>query len=171
MFFRIVIAVIAVASATTAVIAQSDPIEARRKEMKAMGSHIYGALEPDAARAGALRQGQGRRGLRAIRGEPCRSLPTLFPEGSKSGTKPGEEFRTSDKIWTDKKEFEGRFAKLAKDAADSRAKITNVDTLKAAYAPIRQHLRRLSRNLSGQELIFIVEGRQRTAALLRLQEC
>ena len=67
-----------------------------------------------------------------------RSCRRCFPEGSKSGTKPGEEFRTSDKIWTEKKEFEGRFAKLAKDAADSRAKITNVDTLKAAYAPIRR---------------------------------
>ena len=137
MLFRIVIAVIAVASATTVVIAQSDPIEARRTEMKAMGSHIYGALN-------RMQRGQepfDKAKVDAAFVQFAASLavlPTLFPEGSKSGTKPGEDFRTSDKIWTDKADFNGRFAKLAKDAADSRAKITNVDTLKAAYAPIRR---------------------------------
>ncbi len=137
MFFRIVIAVAAVACATTAVIAQSDPIDARRKEMKAMGSHIYGGLN---------RMQRGQEPFDKAKADAAfvqfaaslAKLPALFPEGSKSGAKPGEEFRTSDKIWTDKKDFEGRFATLAKDAADNRAKVTDVETLKAVYPVLRK---------------------------------
>ena len=137
MFFRTLIAIAVVASAATAVIAQSDPIDARRKEMKAMGSHIYGSLN---------RMQRGQEPFDKAKVDAAfvqfaaslEKLPALFPEGSKSGTKPGEDFRTSDKIWTDKKDFDGRFVTLAKEAADGRAKITNVDTLKAAYPNLRK---------------------------------
>lgn len=138
MFSRIVIAAVVIASATTAVIAQSDPIEARRKEMKAMGSHIYGALN---------RMQRGQEPFDKAKVDAAfvqfaaslEKLPTLFPEGSKSGLKPGDEFRTSDKIWTEKKEFEGRFVKLAKEAADARPKVTSLDTLKSAYPNLRKN--------------------------------
>jgi cytochrome c556 len=126
------------ASTATAVIAQSDPIEARRKEMKAMGQHIYGSLN---------RMQRGQEPFDKAKVDAAfvqfaaslEKLPTLFPEGSKSGTKPGEEFRTSDKIWEDKNAFEARFAKLAKDAIDGRTKVTSVDSLKTVYPTLRRN--------------------------------
>jgi cytochrome c556 len=138
MFLRTIIAAAAMASAATAVIAQSDPVEARRKEMKAMGQHIYGSLN-------RMQRGQDPFDKAKVDAAfvqfaaSLEKLPALFPEGSKSGTDPGDEFRTSDKIWQDKKEFEARLAKVAKEAADNRAKITNVETLKAVYPVLRRN--------------------------------
>ena len=137
MFLRIAVAAIAVSCVTTAVIAQSDPIEARRAEMKAMGSHIYGAL--NRMQRGQESYDQAKVDAAFVQfAASLQKLPTLFPPGSVSGTKPGENFRTSDKIWTEKAAFEGRFAKLAKDTADAKPKVTNLDALKAAYPAIRQ---------------------------------
>jgi len=136
MLLRTVIAVSALAVATAA-LAQSDPIEARRALMKAMGEYIYESLS-------RMQRGEDPFDKAKVDAAfvqfaaSLEKLPTLFPEGSKSGTKPGEEFRTSDKIWQDKKEFEGRLAKLAKDAADNRAKVTDVETLKAVYPMLRR---------------------------------
>ena len=137
MLLRILCATSLLAVATAA-FAQSDPIAARRAEMKAMGQHIYGSLN---------RMQRGQEPFDKAKADAAfvqfaaslEKLPGMFPEGSKSGTKPGEEFRTSDKIWQDKKDFDGRFATLAKDAADSRAKVTNVDTLKAVYPVLRKN--------------------------------
>jgi cytochrome c556 len=137
MFLRIAVAVVAVSCVTTVVIAQSDPIEARRAEMKAMGGYIYGSL--NRMQRGQESYDQAKVDAAFVQfAASLQKLPTLFPQGSVSGTKPGENFRTSDKIWTEKAAFDGRFAKLAKDAADSKSKVTNVDALKAAYPAIRQ---------------------------------
>ena len=137
MFLRIAVVAVSVSCVTTAVIAQSDPIEARRTEMKAMGSHIYGAL--NRMQRGQEPYDQAKVDAAFVQfAASLQKLPTLFPQGSVSGTKPGENFRTSDKIWTEKAAFDGRFAKLAKDAADTKPKVTNLDALKAAYPAIRQ---------------------------------
>jgi cytochrome c556 len=133
----IVIAAIAVAMTTSAVIAQSDPIAARRDQMKAMGSFIYGSLNRMQRGQETYDQAKVNAALTQFI-ESMQKLPALFPPGSISGTKPGEDFRTSDKIWTEKPAFEARFAKLGQDAAGYRGKITNVETLKAAYAEIRK---------------------------------
>lgn len=137
MFLRIAVAAVAVSCVTTAVIAQSDPIEARRAEMKAMGSHIYGAL--NRMQRGQEPYDQAKVDAAFVQfAASLQKLPALFPPGSVSGTKPDEKFRTSDKIWTEKAAFEGRFAKLAKDTADTKPKVANLDALKAAYPAIRQ---------------------------------
>jgi cytochrome c556 len=138
MQFRLIaIAAIAVAMTASAVIAQSDPIAARREEMKSMGGFIYRTLNRMQRGQDPYNQAQVDAALTQFI-ESMQKLPALFPPGSISGTKPGEEFRTSDKIWTEKPAFDARFAKLGQDAAGLRGKITNVDTLKAAYAEIRK---------------------------------
>lgn len=131
------IAAVAAAATTSTVIAQSDPIEARRAEMKAMGRYIYGALNRMQRGQEPYNQATVDEALTQFVAS-TQKLPTLFPPGSISGTKPGEDFRTSDKIWTEKPAFEARFAKLGQDATGLRGKITNVDTLKAAYGDIRR---------------------------------
>lgn len=137
MLIRTAIAAMAVAAASTAVIAQSDPVAARRAEMKAMGSHIYGAL--NRMQRGQEPYDQAKVDAAIVQFvASTQKLPSLFPDGSKSGTNPGEDFRTSDKIWTDKADFNGRFEKLSKDATDAKAKVTSLDALKAAYPALRR---------------------------------
>lgn len=136
-FSTIAVAAIAVGITTSAVIAQSDPIEARRAEMKAMGRYIYGSLN-------RMQRGQepfNKETVDAALAQFAAStqkLVGLFPPGSISGTKPGEDFRTSEKIWTEKPAFEARFARLGQDATAQRGKITTLDALKAAYPEFRR---------------------------------
>ncbi|MGE3145805.1 MAG: cytochrome c [Pseudorhodoplanes sp.] len=126
--------VLAVASQVTA---QSDPVEARRAEMKAMSRYIYRSLNRMQRGQEPYNQAQVDAALTQIVAS-TQKLPNLFPPGSVSGTKPGEDFRTSEKIWTEKPAFEARFAKLGQDAAADRGKIVNLDALKAAYPELRR---------------------------------
>ncbi|MBV6489572.1 MAG: Cytochrome c-556 [Pseudorhodoplanes sp.] len=136
MMLRLGIVVVIAAGAATAVVAQSDPIAARKAEMKAIAQPIYRSLnrmqreqDPfDAARVEADL---------AQLSTSLQKLPALFPPGSMSGTNPGDEFRTSEKIWQNKADFEGRFAKLAKDVADNRDKAKTLAGLKEVYPVLR----------------------------------
>ena len=134
---------IAVAVATSVmaiasqVAAQSDPVEARRAEMKAMSQYIYRSLNRMQRGQDPYNQAQVDAALAQFVAS-TQKLPTLFPPGSVSGTKPGEDFRTSEKIWAEKPVFEARFVKLGQDAAAQRGKIVNLDALKAAYPELRR---------------------------------
>jgi cytochrome c556 len=131
------VAAIAAATTVSTIGAQPDPIEVRRAEMKAMGRQIYGALNRVQRGQEPYNQATVDETLAQVVAS-MQKLPTLFPSGSISGTKPGEDFRTSEKIWTEKPAFEARLVKLGQDAAALRGKIINIDTLKASYADIRR---------------------------------
>lgn len=126
-------AVAAVSLATTAVIAQQNPIEQRQALMKlngrhagAMGRIMKGEESFDAAKVNAAFDQWA---------DTAAKLGSLFPEGSQSG-----DTRALPAIWTERAKFDAAIAKFAKDVADNRAKaLTGVDGLKAAVAAVGEN--------------------------------
>ena len=131
MLNRFVLASLAVAFATTAVIAQSDPIAARKALMKG---------NDDGARV-AVGMMRGREPFDPAKvdaafaqwAETAQKLPGLFPDNSKTGG----NTRASLKVWQNKADFDTKAAEFGKAVADNRAKAKeSLDGLKAAIPVI-----------------------------------
>jgi cytochrome c556 len=122
-----VAAIAVVALSATAVVAQQDPIAARKALMKTTGQNA-GILakmnkgdEPfDLAKVKAAL---------AVFQDTAAKAPALFPPDSKTGG----ETAALPKIWEDMDDFKARFAKFGADAKAAEASITDLDTLKAAF--------------------------------------
>jgi cytochrome c556 len=128
--FRTVFAIAVVALCVGAAIAQQDPIAARRTLMKANG---------DQAKVGAsMMKGETpfdldkARKVFAAFEEAATKVPTLFPENSKTGG----DTAADPKIWENMDDFKARFAKFRADAEDALAKVTDLDSFKAAFGAI-----------------------------------
>jgi cytochrome c556 len=128
--FCAVAAVAVVSITTTAVVAQQDPIAARKDLMKANGRNagvivkITKGEEPfDAAKVKAAFDQWD---------ETATKYPTLFPDSSKNG-----ETRALPVVWTERAKFDAAIAKFKKDVDDNRAKaMSGVDGLKVALAAV-----------------------------------
>jgi cytochrome c556 len=128
--FRTVFAIAVVALCVGAAIAQQDPIAARRTLMKANG---------DQAKVGAsMMKGETpfdldkARKVFAAFEEAATKVPTLFPDNSKTGG----DTAADPKIWENMDDFKARFAKFRADAEDALAKVTDLDSFKAAFGAI-----------------------------------
>jgi cytochrome c556 len=128
--FRTVFAVTVVALCVGAAIAQQDPIAARRALMKANG---------DQAKVGAsMMKGETpfdvdkARKIFAAFEEAATKVPSLFPENSMTGG----DTAADPKIWENMDDFKARFAKFRTDAEDAIAKVTDLDSFKAAFGAI-----------------------------------
>ena len=129
MMKRIVLAVAIIAAGVTAVVAQGDPIAARKALMKAnnenarnlvrmtRGEDPYDATMVNAAFAQWA--------------ETAQKFPALFPDNSKTG-----ETRATPKVWETRSDFEAKVAAFAKAVADNRDKAKNVDEVKVALAAV-----------------------------------
>jgi cytochrome c556 len=122
-----VAAVAVVALGVTVVVAQQDPIAARKPLMKANGQNaavvakmIKGETPFDEAKVQAAF---------AQWAETADKMKALFPENSQTG-----ETRALPAIWADRAKFEAAVAKFGKDVAENRGKATNLDGLKAAMS-------------------------------------
>jgi cytochrome c556 len=125
---QLTIAAIAlIALGATAVVAQQNPIAARKALMKAnndnakaMVQTIRGQTPFDATAVDAAF---------AQWAETAQKLPGLFPENSKTG----DDTRATPKIWQNKKDFDEKAAAFGKAVADNRDKAkASLDGLKAA---------------------------------------
>lgn len=120
-----------VSVATGAVIAQTDPIAARKALMKENGKQartlvqmMRGQAPFDAAKVDAAF---------AQWSDTAQKLPTLFPDNSKTGG----ETRATAKIWQTKSDFDAKAAAFGKATADNRDKAkASVDDLKTAVAAV-----------------------------------
>jgi cytochrome c556 len=128
--FRTVFAVAVIALCAGAAIAQQDPIAARRALMKANG---------DQAKIGAsMMKGETpfdldkARKVFAAFEETAAKVPSLFPENSKTGG----DTAADPKIWENMDDVKIRFAKFGADAKDALAKVTDLDSFKAAFGAI-----------------------------------
>jgi cytochrome c556 len=128
--FRTVFAVAAIALFAGAAIAQQDPIAARRALMKANG---------DQAKIGAsMMKGETpfdldkARKVFAAFEDAAAKAPALFPDNSKTGG----ETAADPKIWENMDDFKARLAKLGTDAKDAIAKVSDLDSFKAAFGAI-----------------------------------
>jgi cytochrome c556 len=132
MLTRIVLAGAIAALGVTAVLAQSDPIAARKALMKANSENgrnvtkmIRGEEPFDAAKADKAF---------AQWAETAAKLPDLFPDSSKSG-----DTRALPVIWEKRSEFLAAVSKFAKDVADSREKAKTLDGLKAVMPSVSKN--------------------------------
>ena len=111
-------------------IAQQDPIAARRALMKGNG---------DQAKAGAaMIKGEAPFDLDKAKQiftafeDAAAKAPSLFPPNSKTGG----DTAADPKIWENMDDFKARFAKFGTDAKDAVAKVTDLDSFKAAFGSI-----------------------------------
>lgn len=115
------------AIAATAVVAQTDVVKERQKLLKEFGT----ATKP----VGGMLRGNPPFDLAQVQAaldlyvKNAKVLPTLFPDGS--GDDPDTEALPA--IWTNKADFDARFAKLAADATAARAAITDEASFKANF--------------------------------------
>ncbi len=127
---RTMFAVAVIALGVGVAAAQQDPIAARKSLMKTNG---------DQAKVGAaMIKGEApfdldkARAIFASFGEAAIKEPSLFPDNSKTGG----DTAADPKIWANMDDFKARFAKLGADAKDAAAKVTDLDSFKAAFGNI-----------------------------------
>jgi len=127
---RTVFAVAAIALGISIAVGQEDPITARKALMKANG---------DQAKIGAaMMKGeapfdldQAKKIFATWEGAAAK-MPSLFPDNSRTGG----DTAADPKIWESMDDFKARFAKFGVDAKGAVAKITDLDSFKAAFGNI-----------------------------------
>jgi cytochrome c556 len=127
---RTMFAVAAIVLGVGVAIADQDPIAARKALMKANG---------DQAKIGAaMIKGEAPFDLDKVHKmfatfeDAAAKMPALFPNNSMTGG----ETAADPKIWENMDDFKARFAKLGTDVKDAAAKVTDLDSLKAAFGNI-----------------------------------
>jgi cytochrome c556 len=130
---RIIWVLAAIALGVTAVIAQSDPIAARKELMKANGRQakfgsnmVKGEAPFDAAKA---------KEIFVTFIDAASKMPNLFPENSKTGG----ETSAAPEIWQHMDDFKARFAKLGADSKKAEESVTDLDSFKAAFRAVGQN--------------------------------
>jgi len=121
-----VAAAAAIALATTAVLAQPNPIEERQALMKDNGKHaklavamIKGEAPFDLAKA---------KQILATFETAAQKMPDLFPPDSKTG----HDTTAAPKIWEDMADFKARFVKFGEDVKAAQASVKDLDSFKVA---------------------------------------
>jgi cytochrome c556 len=129
MMKRIVLAAVFAALGVTAVVAQGDPIAARKALMKENGNQSRIARE--------MIEGKQPFNLDAAKkvlmtfGETHDKGKNLWPESSKAG-----DTATLPAAWEKKADFDAKLAKFSADSKAASAKVTNLDTFKAEMSEI-----------------------------------
>ena len=115
-------------------IAQQDVVKKTQAEMKANGKALGGVLSPMVKGEKPYNQAAVDQALKQL-DDTAKNLPTMFPESTK-GLKPDGDYSSSPKIWEDKAGFEARIADFAKVVTEAKAKIKDLDSLKASVPAI-----------------------------------
>jgi cytochrome c556 len=130
---RTVLAVAAITIGVSAVVAQSDPIAARKGLMKNMGAvtktggqMVKGEVPYDQAKA---------QEIFATYIDVAGKMPTLFPDNSKTGG----ETTAAPKIWEDPNGFKAGFAKLSTEATAAKAAVKDADSFKASFGGLTKN--------------------------------
>jgi cytochrome c556 len=123
----VVAAVAVVVLAGTAVLAQQDPIAARKALMKANGQ-AAGTLAKMVKGEAPFDQAAAQKSLANFE-ESAAKMPALFPDNSKTGG----ETRASPKIWENMADVKARFVKFGEDAKAAKASVKDLESLKAAF--------------------------------------
>jgi cytochrome c556 len=129
MIKRIVLAAAFAALGVTAVVAQSDPVAARKQLMKDNGNQsriaremIDGKQPFDLAAAHKV--------LATFAATADKAKP-LWPDSSKAG-----DHASLPAVWENKADFDAKMAKLSSDAKAQDANVKDLDTFKAAMGEV-----------------------------------
>jgi cytochrome c556 len=123
-------AVAVVAFGVTAVVAQQDPIAARKAVMKANGQNA-GAVVKMIKGEEPFDLAKVKMALATFE-DAAAKMPNLFPPDSKTGG----ETAASPKIWEDMADFKAKFVKFGEDAKAAEASIKDLDSLKAVFPTV-----------------------------------
>jgi cytochrome c556 len=126
---RMFVVVCALLLGTGAVMAQQDIVKEAQNVMKANGKNLGGVLSAMAKGDKPYDQAAVDAALAQL-DDTAKKLPTLFPESTK-GLKPEGDYSSSPKIWEDKAGFDAKIASFAKVVTEAKAKIKDLDSLKA----------------------------------------
>jgi cytochrome c556 len=128
---RTVLAVTVLAFGVSAVVAQGDPIAARKALMKANGDQNRAATEMlDGKRPFDVEAAKRVLTTFADSGEKSKAL---YPDTSKAG-----DTAALPAIWENKADFEAKLTKFASDSRAAAAAVTSMDAFKAQIAEIRK---------------------------------
>jgi cytochrome c556 len=117
-----------------AVMAQQDIVKDRQLTMKANGRALGGTLSAMAKGDKPYDQAAVDAAF-AVLADCVAKLPNAFPESTK-GLKAEGDYATSPKVWEDKAGFDAKIASFGKVVADGKAKIKDLDSLKANVGAI-----------------------------------
>ena len=129
---RAVVAVGVLMLGATAVIAQ-DQLKETQTMMKGNGKNA-GALSAIVKGEKPYDQATVDAALKQFE-DTAKKLPTLFPASTK-GLKPEGDYSASSKIWEDKAGFDAHIASFGKVVTEAKAKIKDLDTLKAVFPAV-----------------------------------
>ena len=132
MIIRIALAAVVAAFAVTAVVAQSDPIAARKGLMKGVGGANRDITEMlDGKQPFDLNKAKA---ALTTMSDNAAKMPALFPATSKDG-----DTAALPAIWDKKADFDAKMAKFSADAKAAAGKVTNAETLKAEVGDVRKN--------------------------------
>jgi cytochrome c556 len=134
MMMRTVVVVGTLLLGVSAVMAQQDAVTQAQNIMKANGKNLGGVLSPMFKGEKPYDQVAVDAALTQL-DDTAKKLPTLFPAGLKDAKWEGD-YSPSAKIWEDKAGFDAHIASFAKVVSEARAKIKDLDSLKATYPAI-----------------------------------
>ncbi|WP_457488000.1 c-type cytochrome [Tardiphaga sp. P5_C10] len=112
-----------------AVSAQQEIVKERQTLMKSNGRALGGTLSAMAKGDKPYDQAAVEAALTVL-DDTAKKLPTLFPDSTK-GLKAEGDYSTSPKVWEDKAGFDAHIVTFAKAVTDAKAKIKDLDSLKA----------------------------------------
>ena len=134
MMMRTVVVVGTLLLGVGAVLAQQDAVKLAQDTMKANGKNMGGVLGPMFKGEKPYDQAAVNAALTQL-DETAKKLPTLFPASVK-GAKWEGDYSASPKIWEDKAGFDAKIASFAKVVTEAKAKIKDLDSLKANFPGI-----------------------------------
>jgi len=133
--FRTVFAVAAFAVVTTTVLAQADLVAARKAVMgEQFGKHFYRAL-PDMLKGTTPYSQAAVDTAFAEFAEGAKKLPALYAESTRN-IPPAGRFWVSQKIWSNRADFDAKLANFVKAVGDGHARSKSLDGLKEGFAMV-----------------------------------
>jgi cytochrome c556 len=134
MMMRTVVVVGTLLLGVGAVVAQQDAVKGAQATMKANGKNLGGVLAPMFKGEKPYDQAAVNAALTQL-DDTAKKLPTMFPASVK-GAKWEGDYSASPKIWEDKAGFDAKVASFAKVVTEAKAKIKDLDSLKANFPSI-----------------------------------
>ena len=127
---RTILAFGVLAVGMTSVVAQSDPIAARKDSMKQI-ARANGEVSKISKGDAPFKLETVQAALKTMV-DSSQKMPALYPETAKTGG----ETRALPRIWETKADFNASFEKFGKDAAAAATKIVDEASFKAAYGDV-----------------------------------
>jgi cytochrome c556 len=117
-----------------AVVAQQDLVNQAQNIMKANGKNLGGVLGPMFKGEKPYDQAAVDAALAQL-DDTAKKLPTMFPASVRDAKWEGD-YSTSPRIWEDKAGFDAKIASFAKVVTEAKARIKDLDSLKANFPGI-----------------------------------